>query len=106
MHVYRLLATACLLPSLAMAQPSGAAADANAKVPAPAYHSAFESFRPMAEDNETPDRKWLEAHVNAGAAENAAPPRHDPAFAAPSKNGQSQPAEKPAQAAEGSSHAH
>lgn len=106
MHVYRLLATACLLPSLALAQPPGAAADANAKVPAPAYRSAFEAFRPMAEENGTPDRKWLEAANNAGAAGNADPMRHDHAFDASSKNGQSQPAEKAAQAAEGSSHAH
>lgn len=106
MHIYRLLAAIFLLPALAPAQSPGSAADANVKVNAPAYHSAFESFRPMAETGETPDKKWLTTGSKAGEAEHATPLRHAYASALPEDGAQTRPAENAIPDSEGSNHAH
>lgn len=60
-----LLAAACA-PVYASAQSAPKAQDADAKVPAPAYRSAFADVRP-AQEAATPDKVWLQANRELAA---------------------------------------
>jgi|GEM_PF-2252544 len=111
MNIHRLLAAGwVLLPLSAMAAQAQAiqAADANVKVPAPAYLSAFKTYRPMAEDSESPDKAWRTANsaVRAEAGHAGQMHHHGQASAHPSMNERDQPNEKTAHANEETHHAH
>jgi hypothetical protein len=63
---YRLIAAAiALLPAVAMANHAHQALDpasANASVPALQYQSSFFSYRAAADDEATPDARWISAN--------------------------------------------
>ncbi|MQA37100.1 hypothetical protein [Rugamonas aquatica] len=61
-----LLAVACA-PVYAFAQSAPKAQDADAKVPSPAYRSAFADVRPTQEAAATPDKVWLQANRELAA---------------------------------------
>jgi hypothetical protein len=61
---YRLIAAA-LLPTIVMANQSAIEpnpADAKAVVSPPQYQSSFSSYRSVAEDETTPDSRWISAN--------------------------------------------
>ncbi|MQA18523.1 hypothetical protein [Rugamonas rivuli] len=61
-----LLAVACA-PVYASAQSAPKAPDADAKVPPPAYRSAFADIRPTPDTAVTPDKVWLQANRELAA---------------------------------------
>ncbi len=102
--IWYLTGALALFPLAAAGQPMQQQhnpADANAPVPAPAYESAFNHYRAMADEDASPDKVWRAANTEVQNAASqsgqmAEPGSREAAPAATSKKSEGAPARKEA----------